>query len=294
MSFKLYLYSDGGARGNPGPAAVGFVATNEAGVVLKTGSRYIGHHTNNQAEYYALQLALEYATEIKAQEVICHLDSELVAKQLKGVYSIKNAELQRLNDQVRLQLKAFRKVSFINVPREHPKISMADALVNKTLDEEASKPRRQQPQPSMAQPKALVATAKTTPAKTGTSMHVSVRTSNMQRSIKFYEKYFNLHVTKQVTLKESDQKLAFLQDSAGNCILELTHYRSQNQFNQARFADRIFDHLGFDVEDINKTVAAMKADGITVTEEPRIFDAHATIAFVDDPDGTRIELVQRR
>jgi catechol 2,3-dioxygenase-like lactoylglutathione lyase family enzyme len=58
--------------------------------------------------------------------------------------------------------------------------------------------------------------------------------------------------------------------------------------------DRIFDHLGFDVEDINKTVAAMKADGITVTEEPRIFDAHATIAFVDDPDGTRIELVQRR
>lgn len=288
MSFKLYLYSDGGARGNPGPAAVGFVATNEAGVVLKTGARYIGNHTNNQAEYYALQLALEYATEIKAQEIICHLDSELVAKQLKGEYGIKNAELQRLNGQVRLQLRAFKKATFINVPREHPKISMADALVNKTLDEEASKHKRPQRSP------ALVTSTKAAAAKTGPSMHVSIRSSNLPRSIKFYEKYFNLHVTKQITLKESDQKLAFLQDSAGNCVLELTYYRSQNQFSQPRFADRLFDHLGFDVAYINKTIAEMKADGVTVTEEPRIFDAHATIAFVDDPDGTRLELVERR
>lgn len=289
MSFKLHLYSDGGARGNPGPAAVAFVATNEAGVVLKTGSRYIGNHTNNQAEYHALHMALEYAAEIKAQEVTCYLDSELVAKQLKGEYGVKNAELQRLNDQVRLQLKAFKKVTFINVPRENQKISMADALVNKTLDEAASKHRRSQPSsPSnMTPPKAAE-------AKTGTAMHVSIRTSNMQRSIKFYEKYFNLHVTKQITLKGSDQKLAFLQDPAGNCIVELTYYRGQTQFSQPCFAERVFDHLGFDVDDINKTIAAMKADGVTVIEEPRVFDAHATIAFVDDPDGTRIELVQRR
>ena len=287
MSFKLHLYSDGGARGNPGPAAVGFVATNEAGVVLKTGSRYIGKHTNNQAEYYALQLALEYAAEIKAQEITCYLDSELVAKQLKGEYRINNAELQHLNDQVRLQLKGFKKVAFINVPRENPKISMADALVNKTLDEQFSKPRRLQPQPKIASPKAVE-------AKTGTAMHVSIRTSNMQRSIKFYEKYFNLHVTKQITLKESNQKLAFLQDSAGNCLVELAYHRSQTQFSQPCFADRVFDHLGFDVTDINGTIAAMKADGVKIIEEPKIFDAHATIAFVDDPDGTRIELVERK
>ena len=105
---KLYLYSDGGARGNPGPAAVAFVATNEAGVVLKTGSRYIGNHTNNQAEYHALHMALEYAADIKIEEVICHLDSELVAKQLKGEYGIKNAELQRLNSQVKMLLKSFK------------------------------------------------------------------------------------------------------------------------------------------------------------------------------------------
>lgn len=287
MSFKLYLYSDGGARGNPGPAAVGFVATNEAGVVLKTGSRYIGNHTNNQAEYYALHMALEYATDIKAQEVICHLDSELVAKQLKGEYGIKNAELQRLNDQVRLQLKAFKKVTFINVPREHPKISMADALVNKTLDAEASKPSRPQPIPKMTVPKAEA-------AKTGPIMHVSIRTSNIQRSIEFYQKYFNLQVIKQVEFKEAGQKLAFLQDPSGNCTLELTYYRSQKQFTQARFGDRLFDHLGFDVADINRTIADMKADGVAVTEEPYEFDEHATIAFIDDPDGTRIELVERR
>lgn len=286
MSFKLHLYSDGGARGNPGPAAVAYVATNEAGVVLKTGSRYIGNHTNNQAEYHALHMALEYAADIKAQEITCYLDSELVAKQLKGEYGVKNVELQRLNDQVRLQLKTFKKVSFVNVPRAHPKISLADALVNKTLDEEALKHRHQKQSANLIQPKATM-------TETGTGMHVSIRTSNIQRSIKFYQKYFNLQVTRQIKLKDADQELAFLQDPAGNSPLELTYYRGQTQFSQPRFADRLFDHLGFDVLDINKTIASMKADGVTVIEEPRRFDEHAIIAFVDDPDGTRIELVQR-
>jgi lactoylglutathione lyase len=281
---KLYLYSDGGARGNPGPAAIAFVATNEAGVVLKTGSKYIGNHTNNQAEYLALQMALEYAVEVRAQEVICHLDSELVAKQLTGRYGIKNAELQRLNDQIKVLLKLFDKVSFVNVPREHPKIRLADALVNKTLDEEAAKHRQYKPLADLAQSKNVV---------TRLGMHVSIRTSNMQRSIGFYEKYFNLKVTRRVELKDTDKVLAFLENSSGDCVLELTHYRSQTQFTQARFADRVFDHLGFDVVDINKTIAAMKADGVRVIEAPYSFNEHTTIAFVDDPDGTRIELVQR-
>ncbi len=280
-SMKLYLYSDGGARGNPGPSAAAFVAANEAGVVLKTGSRYIGNHTNNQAEYHALHMALQYAKEIKVQEVICHLDSELVAKQLTGRYSVKNPELQRLNDQTRLLLKSFGKVSFVNVPREHPKIRMADALVNKTLDEEA---KHRHKALSDLVPKNAV---------TRLGMHVSIRTSNMERSIGFYSKYFNLKVAGILELKDADKELVFLENSAGDCILELAHYRSQTQFIQAHFADRLFDHLGFDVADIQKTLAAMKTDGVRVVEEPYDFNEHTTIAFVDDPDGTRIELVQR-
>ena len=78
------LFSDGGARGNPGPAAIAFVALNEGGETIKTAAQFIGIHTNNQAEYRALLLGLSFAKDTKTQEVICHLDSELVAKQLNG------------------------------------------------------------------------------------------------------------------------------------------------------------------------------------------------------------------
>ncbi len=131
------IFSDGGARGNPGPAAIAFVAQNEQGQTIKTDTQYIGIHTNNQAEYEALLMALKFAVDQKPQEVICHLDSELVAKQLRGEYAVKNAELQKLNMQVKGLLGNFKKVTFVNVPREHPQISRADALVNKTLDEQA-------------------------------------------------------------------------------------------------------------------------------------------------------------
>ena len=139
MSQKLLIYSDGGARGNPGPAAIAFVATTESGVTVKTDSRYIGKHTNNQAEYQALLLALRFASEQKTSEVICHLDSELVAKQLNGEYTVKNFELRQLFSQVQCLRDCFKKIFFVNVPRSHPMIHRADALVNKTLDEEARK-----------------------------------------------------------------------------------------------------------------------------------------------------------
>jgi ribonuclease HI len=285
MSLKLHLYSDGGARGNPGPSAVAFVATNEVGVTQKTGSRYIGNHTNNQAEYYALHMALEYAKDVGAQEVICHLDSELVAKQLTGEYRTKNAELQRLNDQVKTLLKSFRKVTFVNVPREHTKISIADALVNKTLDEEASK---------TVQPKYNnVNDSKN--GLTGLFLHTSIRTGNMQRSIDFYQKYFGLQVKRQITIQESNSEIAFLQDPhSKGCILELTYYRNQTEFVQPRFADRLFDHLGFDVPDINNTITVMKSGGVKVANEPYLFNSNTIIAFIEDPDGTLIELVERK
>ncbi len=133
------IYSDGGARGNPGPAAIAFVALNEGGETVKADSCFIGVHTNNQAEYEALLFALNFAIETKTQEVVCHLDSELVTKQLNGEYAVKNEQLWQLWRRV-VQLKVrFRKISFINVPRSNPQTQRADALVNKTLDEQVKK-----------------------------------------------------------------------------------------------------------------------------------------------------------
>ncbi len=132
---RLTIYSDGGARGNPGPAAIAFLASNETGITVKAESRFIGDKTNNQAEYEALLMALEFAAEQRAKEVICYLDSELVGKQLNGEYAVKNYELKQLNQQVQVLKKNFDKVTFVNVPRSHPQIQRADALVNKTLDE---------------------------------------------------------------------------------------------------------------------------------------------------------------
>jgi ribonuclease HI len=139
MLERLALYSDGGARGNPGPAAIAFLAVSETGQVIHTDSRFIGETTNNQAEYNALLAALEFAKFIKAQEVTCHLDSELVGKQLKGEYAVKNANLQKLWCEASILKSCFKKVCYVNVPRSNPYISRADALVNKTLDAEARK-----------------------------------------------------------------------------------------------------------------------------------------------------------
>ena len=135
----LTIYSDGGARGNPGPAAIAFLAVSQTGGVIKAESRFFGKATNNQAEYNALIAALEFAISIKAQEVTCHLDSELVGRQLKGEYSVKNPELKKLWRKARELSRGFKKISFVNVPRSNPYISRADELVNKTLDDEERK-----------------------------------------------------------------------------------------------------------------------------------------------------------
>ena len=131
---NLLLYSDGGARGNPGPAAIAFLAVTEKDAVIHQGSRFIGNHTNNQAEYFALIAALEFAISIKIDNIVCHLDSELVAKQLTGEYAVKNIELQKLWRKAKELCRCFKTVSFKNVPRTNGYIQRADALVNKTLD----------------------------------------------------------------------------------------------------------------------------------------------------------------
>jgi lactoylglutathione lyase len=287
MTQKLLIYSDGGARGNPGPAAIAFIAISESGATLKADSRYIGVRTNNQAEYEALLLALKYAVDSDAKVIVCHLDSELVAKQLTGEYAVRNSELQQLYRQVKNTLGCFKKVTFVNVPRSHPQISRADALVNKTLDEEVKKPERPNSKAASPLPETM---------DEGTLfVHASIRTSNMQRSVEFYSKFLGLQVKGRHNVKATDAEIVFLQDSTGKgCTLELTCYRNQKEFQQPEYEKRLFDHLGFEVADIHKTLAAMKKNGVTITDEPSKFSEHTTIAFVEDPDGTLIELVEHK
>ena len=135
----IYTNSDGGARGNPGPAAIAFLILSENSQLLLANSSYIGLHTNNQAEYQALIAALESAIALNAEEVTCHLDSELVTKQLTGEYTVKNAELRQNWKKVQELKKHFKQVKFINVPRTNRQIQQADKLVNQTLDEKTKK-----------------------------------------------------------------------------------------------------------------------------------------------------------
>ncbi|MCW4044871.1 MAG: ribonuclease HI family protein [Candidatus Bathyarchaeota archaeon] len=142
MYKRLMVYSDGGARGNPGPAAAACLVTAESGEVLVAKSRYLGVRTNNQAEYEALMMALDAALALGAEEVVCHLDSELVAKQLRGEYAVKNRELRQLCSRVQEKVKRFKLVSFVNMPRTNSKIQKADELVNEALDAAAGKTRK--------------------------------------------------------------------------------------------------------------------------------------------------------
>lgn len=130
----LNIYSDGGARGNPGPAAAAYIILSEKGSVLKTESRYLGRRTNNQAEYEAVIAALEAASHLGEDEATCHLDSELVGKHLSGEYKVKNVELRKLWVKAQELIHLFKVVKFRNVPRSNEFIKKADSLVNETLD----------------------------------------------------------------------------------------------------------------------------------------------------------------
>lgn len=129
---KLTIYTDGGARGNPGPAAIGVVIKNQAGQVLASYGEYLGEQTNNYAEYAALISGLNQAKELGANEVDCFLDSELVTKQMNREFKVKEPSLQKLFIQAYNAAAKFKKVSYKHVYRENNQ--EADGLVNKTLD----------------------------------------------------------------------------------------------------------------------------------------------------------------
>ena len=126
---------DGGARGNPGPAAVAAVLSDDDGNVLAEEGRYIGEATNNVAEYRALLLALELARGLGATSVEVINDSELVARQIGGQYKVKNPGLRPLWQEAIDALRGFDSWSVRNVPRAMN--ARADELVNQALDEAA-------------------------------------------------------------------------------------------------------------------------------------------------------------
>ncbi|MFH0828646.1 MAG: ribonuclease HI family protein [Candidatus Kerfeldbacteria bacterium] len=126
------IHTDGGARGNPGPGAIG-VVIREHGKTLQSFGAFIGERvTNNQAEYRAVEEALKKAKELGGTHLSVHLDSELVANQLRREFKIKDRELSVLFVRVWNLMQGFKKVTFIVVPRE--KNYAADAEVNRVLD----------------------------------------------------------------------------------------------------------------------------------------------------------------
>ncbi|HEY5045980.1 MAG TPA: ribonuclease HI family protein [Solirubrobacteraceae bacterium] len=130
---KVIVHVDGGARGNPGPAAAACVITSPEGEVLGEHAQLLGTVTNNVAEYRALLLGLERARELGASEIEVIGDSELIAKQVRGIYKVKHAAMKPLHSEAKAALKQFERWSIRTVPRAQN--AHADALVNAALDQ---------------------------------------------------------------------------------------------------------------------------------------------------------------
>jgi ribonuclease H / adenosylcobalamin/alpha-ribazole phosphatase len=129
---KAVLYTDGGARGNPGPAAYGFVLEADDGTVLAAEGRPIGTATNNVAEYSGLIAGLRKALELQLPSVEVVSDSELMVKQMRGEYRVKNEALRRLSVEAAQLAKEIGDVEYRHVKRAHNEL--ADRLVNEALD----------------------------------------------------------------------------------------------------------------------------------------------------------------
>jgi ribonuclease HI len=128
----LIAHSDGGARGNPGPAGYGVVIQDEAGRKVAALSQYLGHQTNNFAEYQGLIAALEYAVEHEKKALKVISDSELLVRQIKGIYKVKNSTLQELHGRAKELIAQMEWFSIDHALREHNR--EADELANQAMD----------------------------------------------------------------------------------------------------------------------------------------------------------------
>ncbi|MFW6110183.1 MAG: ribonuclease HI family protein [Patescibacteria group bacterium] len=128
------LYTDGGSRGNPGPAGIGYVIKNKNGKIIEKNGKFIGKATNNEAEYQALIAGLKAAKKYTPKKLNCFSDSALVVNQLNGEFKVKKAHLKKLVFEVQSKLAEMlgTTVKFQHIPREEN--SEADALLNEALD----------------------------------------------------------------------------------------------------------------------------------------------------------------
>ena len=131
--------SDGGARGNPGPAALGLIIRDGEKILEEYATTLKDPVTNNVAEYKALIKALELASKYTQKELTCILDSELIVKQLLGKYRVKNEKLKELFLEVQKIQNRFDKIHYVHVKRNQKFQKMADYMVNKALDKELFK-----------------------------------------------------------------------------------------------------------------------------------------------------------
>lgn len=129
---NLHLYTDGAARGNPGPAGVGIVIYDENGEILAQDCKYLGTATNNIAEYQGLLAGLQLAQKYQPCSVKVFMDSELIVRQMTGLYKVKNEGLIGFFRAAREIVGSFEKVDFTHIPREKNKL--ADSLANQAID----------------------------------------------------------------------------------------------------------------------------------------------------------------
>jgi len=130
---RLRLYSDGAARGNPGPSGAGAVLIEPGGQVVAKLGKYLGNQTNNYAEYMGLLLGLRHAKTLGAKEIEIFADSELLIRQLGGRYQVKSATLRPLYEEAVKLLNDFSRVKLVHVPREMN--AAADEMSNLAIDE---------------------------------------------------------------------------------------------------------------------------------------------------------------
>lgn len=126
------LYTDGGSRGNPGPAATGCFLYDEDEFLVDFSGSYLGENTNNYAEYKALIEGIKLAKKNRILKLMCYLDSELVEKQLNGAYKVKKQELRVLYDEAMKLKEKFQEIYFVHIKREDNRF--ADKMVNTILD----------------------------------------------------------------------------------------------------------------------------------------------------------------
>ncbi len=126
--------------------------------------------------------------------------------------------------------------------------------------------------------------------------HTSIRTSNIDKSIDFYTRLMGLKLLSRREIPQNDAEIAFLRDPDGRgARLELTFFRKQKNFVQAEYEERVFDHIAFEIKDMEETLSTMRKSKVTISDEPyKLGPTGPVIAFIEDPDGTLIELIERK